>query len=290
MDNVLSERIAELRKARGLTQEQLGQLVGVSAQAVSKWEKGGAPDVELLPALADRLGITIDNLFGRSEDEIEDMPRLLIRWLESFPERQRPDRLFRLLATAFTSLTSMGHDFYVDIPGTVLPSCYTPGHVWLRSGLYMENALCLAIPAEDFPFFLLLPEPAGGYASQLAPNEDYRRLFSALSMEGSMELLRYLYENKQAFYSVPALANRTGLPQEQVSAAVEALTQCCLLNCRPMEMEGGSANVYEVHNNMSFVPFLYLARWAMQSDDSWSICWVNRHRPLLVPPEPNQEA
>ena len=59
MANVLSERIAELRKARGLTQEQLGQLAGVSAQAVSKWEKGGAPDVELLPALADRLGVTI---------------------------------------------------------------------------------------------------------------------------------------------------------------------------------------------------------------------------------------
>lgn len=53
MNCYLSERIAVLRRERGLTQEQLGQLVGVSAQAVSKWEKGGAPDVELLPTLAD---------------------------------------------------------------------------------------------------------------------------------------------------------------------------------------------------------------------------------------------
>ncbi len=45
-------RIAALRKERGLTQEQLGRQVGVSAQAVSKWENGGAPDVELLPAPA----------------------------------------------------------------------------------------------------------------------------------------------------------------------------------------------------------------------------------------------
>ena len=58
MNNCLSEHIASLRKERGLTQEQLGQLVGVSAQAVSKWEKGGAPDVELLPTLADRLGVS----------------------------------------------------------------------------------------------------------------------------------------------------------------------------------------------------------------------------------------
>ena len=41
MANILSERIAELRRERGLTQEQLGQPLGVSAQAVSKWEKGG---------------------------------------------------------------------------------------------------------------------------------------------------------------------------------------------------------------------------------------------------------
>ena len=38
----LNERIAVVRKAMGLTQEQLGELVGVSRQAVSKWESGGS--------------------------------------------------------------------------------------------------------------------------------------------------------------------------------------------------------------------------------------------------------
>ena len=42
MNQPLSDTITRLRKERGLTQEQLGQLVGVSAQAVSKWEKGGS--------------------------------------------------------------------------------------------------------------------------------------------------------------------------------------------------------------------------------------------------------
>ena len=39
MPSILSERIASLRKERGLTQEQLGKMVGVSYQAVGKWEK-----------------------------------------------------------------------------------------------------------------------------------------------------------------------------------------------------------------------------------------------------------
>ncbi|MDE6281608.1 MAG: helix-turn-helix transcriptional regulator [Oscillospiraceae bacterium] len=289
MANLLSDRIAELRKERGLTQEQLGQLVGVSAQAVSKWEKGGAPDVELLPTLADRLGVTIDTLFGRSQEEIEDMTQMFTRWLEAIPAERRPDQLFRLLSTTFPSLTTMGHDFYVDIPGTVLPSCYTPGHEWLRSLLYLTNAICMAIPAEDFPFYMLLPEPQEGYASQLASDEEYRRLFSALSIEGSLELLRYLYRQKEAFYSVPALANRVGLPQEQVNLVVEALTQCNLLHHRSIELEEGSTDVYIVHDNLGFVPFLYLARWLMEKDDSWVVGWYNRKRPILVPPGQKKE-
>lgn len=55
MANLWSDRIAELRKARNLTQEQLGQLVGVSAQAVSKWEKGDAGRGYRRPGQPDRL-------------------------------------------------------------------------------------------------------------------------------------------------------------------------------------------------------------------------------------------
>ena len=73
MNQPLSATITRLRKERGLTQEQLGQLVGVSAQAVSKWEKGGAPDVELLPVLADRLGVSMDALFGRADPSTADI-------------------------------------------------------------------------------------------------------------------------------------------------------------------------------------------------------------------------
>ena len=80
----LSERIAALRKERGLTQEQLGDLVGVSAQAVSKWEKGGTPDVELLPVLSRQLGVTIDALFGMEGGEQENPADAVGRWLRDF--------------------------------------------------------------------------------------------------------------------------------------------------------------------------------------------------------------
>lgn len=58
--------IAKHRHSLGLTQEGLAQKLGVTNQAVSKWESDqSCPDVALLPSLADLFGITIDQLFGR---------------------------------------------------------------------------------------------------------------------------------------------------------------------------------------------------------------------------------
>ena len=63
----LGARICALRKAQCMTQEQLAEKLGVTFQAVSKWENEIAcPDVLLLPAIADIFGVSIDELFGRA--------------------------------------------------------------------------------------------------------------------------------------------------------------------------------------------------------------------------------
>ena len=49
----MGEILSTLRKQKGVTQEEMGKALGVSMQAVSRWENGGAPDIMLLPALAD---------------------------------------------------------------------------------------------------------------------------------------------------------------------------------------------------------------------------------------------
>lgn len=57
-------KIKDLRLQNRLSQEKLGELLGVSAQAVSKWEQGiTSPDISLIPGLADCFGVTIDSLF-----------------------------------------------------------------------------------------------------------------------------------------------------------------------------------------------------------------------------------
>ncbi|MBO7405374.1 MAG: helix-turn-helix transcriptional regulator, partial [Clostridia bacterium] len=61
----LNENIAALRKEKGLTQEELAQVFGVTNQAVSKWESAqSCPDVALLPEIAAYFGVSVDALMG----------------------------------------------------------------------------------------------------------------------------------------------------------------------------------------------------------------------------------
>ncbi len=80
MDQTLGKRIVFHRKRLGLTQDQLAEQLGVTAQAVSKWENDqSCPDISILPKLADIFGITTDALLGSAsgnqvhEAEIVDM-------------------------------------------------------------------------------------------------------------------------------------------------------------------------------------------------------------------------
>ncbi|MBO1679741.1 helix-turn-helix domain-containing protein [Bittarella massiliensis (ex Durand et al. 2017)] len=75
-ENRIGRQIAENRRAKGLTQEQLAEAFGVSPQAVSKWENGAScPDILLLPKLADFFGITVDELLrGPRGEEVRLLP------------------------------------------------------------------------------------------------------------------------------------------------------------------------------------------------------------------------
>ena len=75
MNETIGSRIARFRKANGMTQEDLANLMGVSSQAVSKWENDAScPDISLLPQLSKVLGITTDELLTGKNDQVKMVP------------------------------------------------------------------------------------------------------------------------------------------------------------------------------------------------------------------------
>ncbi|MGN0999507.1 MAG: helix-turn-helix transcriptional regulator [Faecousia sp.] len=109
MEQTMGARIAAYRKREKMTQEELGEKLGVSAQAVSKWENDASvPDVSLLLPLADHLRISVENLLGRESASVmlaETVPleRLTFRILVDSAQGDRvrvnlPMKLVNLLA------------------------------------------------------------------------------------------------------------------------------------------------------------------------------------------------
>ena len=107
MNTTLGKRIAALRREKGLTQDELAEKLGVSPQAVSKWENDQTcPDISILPLLAKILGVSVDALLT---GEAQQVPA--VRML---PEDERKDIKDMFLRIVLTSAD--GDSVRVNIP------------------------------------------------------------------------------------------------------------------------------------------------------------------------------
>ena len=130
--------------------EDLGRAVGISAQAVSRWECGGAPDVALLPGLADALGVNIDALFGLEGGEKINIEDAVRQRMLTIPKERRLDWLCQLVWSAAGALVA---DRMEDVPNF---SSYV-NHCQMSSWVMPNAFLNLAICSPSKLLFIALP-------------------------------------------------------------------------------------------------------------------------------------
>ena len=120
MELKIGEKIAKYRKLKGYTQEQLGELVGVSGQAVSKWENGTAkPSTKLLPQMAIILGVSVEEIFAckriETKTELEQMKQYL------FKQKRKFAVLSSVFCALVTALPLLLIEFICVVAGFSLP-------------------------------------------------------------------------------------------------------------------------------------------------------------------------
>jgi transcriptional regulator with XRE-family HTH domain len=130
MANTLGSRISENRKRKNITQDYLAEQMGVSTQAVSKWENDlSCPDISLLPHLADYFNITIDELM-RGENA---------RTVQLVPENERKELDKMMLRMNVTS--SDGDIVKINLPLALIKIAIEAGMQFMPQISGKDNAL-----------------------------------------------------------------------------------------------------------------------------------------------------
>ena len=122
MNESIGNRISKFRKAKGLTQEALANLMGVSSQAVSKWETDAScPDISALPQLCRILGITADELLTGKTNEVKLLPAEERKSLDQLTLRIKVDSVAgdKVRVNLPMSLVKVGLEMGVDMSGNI---------------------------------------------------------------------------------------------------------------------------------------------------------------------------
>ena len=227
IENVLGAQIARFRKEAKMTQEALGAAVGVSTQAVSRWECGGLPDAALLPAIADALHVSIDALFARDASQPADLSQTIAARLAAAPEERRVLELARLFWRAgLDGLFPEKLMSFVSRNPDPLQSCQIDtasvnldGPPLLMTTSFSSNdGLTFGICAKDMSFMSAFPEPEKGYAAYFSSCEEYRALFSALARPQLLEQLFFLCGCKAAYLFAATLGLQADMMIRRLSA------------------------------------------------------------------------
>ncbi len=149
----INEQIAYYRKQRGLTQEDVARALGVTNQAVSKWESAQCcPDITLLPELADLFEVSVDKLLGRKPSaSLGELCHMLKAHFSSLPEHSTFGQVYRIAALLHEAAATDGYKQQVpwqsrdystdDVADWGLSVCSEPEGCTVRK----QNSICFTL-------------------------------------------------------------------------------------------------------------------------------------------------
>lgn len=226
MESVFANQVFGLRKAKGITQEQLANVLGVSAQAVSKWENGSYPEGDLLPKLADYFEVSIDYLYGRDKGDVSVNQRIVDEIKKIFREKPEDsqkdtDYLEKLLdlnwAAHIGSWTNQ--DDYYSRPSYDIETGRAASLVVTGDGLSylrMNN---------DLEYHFSVKEPKEGFATFFENRKEMAEIFSFFGDKDNLLVVYMLMTMTGEQVIEPGvIAKRVGLDIEKVKSALHFLT------------------------------------------------------------------
>ncbi len=273
----IGKKIQELRKTQHVTQEALGNAVGVSTQAVSKWECGGTPDVELLPAIADFFHVSIDYLFGRNLAEETSLSMYVYQQIHKLPLKKRPMEAYHLMYSLMNACN--GYDEISMVMQTEKMQMYHKKEMNFQYEMANDHVISLMSLMDHFPYFIFMPEPEEGYKDMLMKREEYEELFAFLAKEHRFHILYELYQRKKGF-TVELLVKQCHIPRNDVVQILKEFMERNWIIKVEVETDESDLAVYVLNENFAFLGMLIFAK-ELNKKTTTGYTIVLREKPIL---------
>jgi|GEM_PF-300620 len=300
IDERIGDCIAQLRKEKGITQEALARAIGVSAQAVSKWESGGSPDIALLPRIADYFAVSIDRLFGREAEMVADIEMAVVRHVAKGLDAQEKDAWEapqEVMAEAFKQgervcwaamMGLIGTKLYDDVGMSVqtifegILDRTKSGNVVVNGHILLDVGMVLASAHEALPYFFYLPDVGTGWEAGLLSPDAYAKLFAALGSGDVMQSLFLLHRKDPGTnFTLGYLMKEAVLDAERATRVIDALIDMKFVKAAHIELDEGRQTFYEFKPNDAFIALLAMAKPVIEPPKHFVFQGEKRDKPLL---------
>ena len=251
----LSGNIKRLRLDKNLTQEQLATKLGVSAQAVSKWETSETyPDGALLVPLANELEVSLDELFGNDAVSMADISGRIIKLIHNTEATER----FNVARDIGWQIERGLFDCRMEIEKK-----YDPNEIKNQknaSYILDDNGFTIVSNGKE-PFFSVFPQPAEGYGHFLNNKDDLQKIFAALSHTDTMIALIYLYhKNENYVFESSVLAKDCDIPSDRMQAVLDDLLLLKIMWKQNLTINGEERTLYYSRPSHKIMALFIMAR------------------------------
>lgn len=272
--NKINLQIKKIRKKKGFTQEQLADSVGVSPQAVSKWEQQGLPDTALLPQIADFLGVSIDELFGREKSDT-CLEQQVLDEILSLPEDKRFERAFDF-CWALCSIYNSDAIYYKA------SDTYSFGSQGAYSQTTTNNGFLHTRLNKNLKYFILMPEPENGYDDYLEYDEKYVQLFEFLSIKNALRVIYYLSSNPSTvFFNEKMLCDNLNLELENTQEIINGMLKLNFIWKASLDSGSSSEYIYQFISDCTFTLFMTFTKLLLNKPNWFQIQITQRNVPFF---------
>ena len=243
----IGDKVKELRLKNKVTQEELARKLQVSTQAVSKWENGGSPDLELVPLIAKNFNVSTDYLFDMNENDISNIDKKLVKYIQNVDMKNRINEIYQLGFKM--SIATRGHQ--IDNQDEFNKLIENDD---MFSTIISQDGVVITSLALSNKIFMCLPKDSkSDYSKMLLSKDKQRKFCECLSDELFYNSLIFLYSRNGGKFTEQLLMDHFNITYDLALKVLQKMKEFNIVNYSITIINDTKMKLYTVLENPQII-------------------------------------